>query len=102
MRVFVYEYLTALGICSDPADPLHPLHREGRAMRDALADDFEQITGVGVRTLGSVGPDDERGLFSKAVRECDWTLLIAPEFDGILAERCQWVYLAGGRLLGPR
>src|SRR5262245_43646422 len=100
MRVFVYEYLTALGIGSDPADPLHSIYREGRAMRDAVADDFERIPGVEVRTLGRVRPDDERGHFRDAVRECDRTLLIAPEFDGILAERCQWVYLDLGRLLG--
>lgn len=101
MRVFVYEYLTTLGIGSAPDDPLHPLYREGRAMRDAIADDFERVPGVEVVTLGRVGDDfDEREHFRMAVRGCDRTLVIAPEFDGILAERCRWVYLDLGKLLG--
>jgi len=102
MRIFVYEYLTALGLGGDPADPLHPMYREGRAMRDAVADDFERLPGAEVVTLGGVGPDDEREHFRDAVRGCDWTLLIAPESGGVLAGRCEWVYLDGGRLLGPR
>jgi predicted ATP-grasp superfamily ATP-dependent carboligase len=101
VRVFVYEYLSALGIGCDPADPLHTLHREGRAMRDAVADDLEQIPGVSVATLGGAGAGNEREHFREAVRSCDWTLLIAPEFDEILPERCRWVSLDGGRLLGP-
>ena len=101
MRVFVYEYLTALGVGRDPADPLHPLHREGRAMSDAAASDFGRITGVVVVTLGDAGPGGEREAFRDAVRRCEWALVIAPEFDGILAERCGWVERDGGRLLGP-
>jgi predicted ATP-grasp superfamily ATP-dependent carboligase len=31
----------------------------------------------------------------------DYSLIIAPETDGILATYCQWVEAAGGRLLGP-
>ncbi len=101
MRVFVYEYLTALGVGSGPADPLHPLHREGRAMRDAVAGDFERMPGVEVVVLGGVGPEDERDQFREAVRSCDWAVLIAPEFDAILERRCEWVDRDGGRLLGP-
>ena len=101
MRVFVYEYLTALGIGNDPADPRHAMHREGRAMRDAVADDFERLPGVEVTTLGGVGPDDERERFRDAVRSCDRTLLIAPETDAVLEQRCEWMDLDGGRLLGP-
>jgi predicted ATP-grasp superfamily ATP-dependent carboligase len=41
--------------------------------------------------------EDVRGLGAAA----DATLLIAPEFDGILAQHCGWVQEAGGRLLGP-
>jgi predicted ATP-grasp superfamily ATP-dependent carboligase len=100
MRVFVYEYLTALGIGRDPADPLHPLYREGRAMRDALAEDFERIPGVEVRTLDGVGVSNERERYREAVQSCDRTLLIAPEFDRVLAERCRWADIDGGRLLG--
>jgi hypothetical protein len=31
----------------------------------------------------------------------DWSLVIAPEFDDILLQRCRWVEEEGGRLLGP-
>ena len=102
MRVFVYEYLTALGIGSDPADPLHGMYREGQAMRDAVAGDFERLPDTQAVTLGGVGPDDEEELFRRTVRSCDRTILIAPEFDGILEQRCRWVYQNLGQLLGPR
>ncbi|MCE9568079.1 MAG: ATP-grasp domain-containing protein [Planctomycetes bacterium] len=69
MRVFVYEYLTALGIGRDPASPEHGMYREGLAMRDALIADFALI------------PDE-------AVH---WSVVIAPESDGILARTAQQV-----------
>jgi predicted ATP-grasp superfamily ATP-dependent carboligase len=43
----------------------------------------------------------ERSLFERLSSECDATLIIAPEFQGILAERCRWGEQSGGRLLGP-
>lgn len=45
--------------------------------------------------------DSERQCFNRLAAECDATLIIAPEFRGILTERCRWVEQAGGRLLGP-
>ena len=44
--VFVYEYCCALGLGRDPSDPAHSLYREGRAMRDAVAEDFRRRRGV--------------------------------------------------------
>ena len=59
-RVLVYEYLTALGLGRDPGSPEHSLYREGRAMRDAVADDFRRIPGVEVRTFDGLSADAEQ------------------------------------------
>ncbi|MFO0800596.1 MAG: ATP-grasp domain-containing protein [Gemmataceae bacterium] len=87
MRVVVYEYLTAGGLVADP------MYAEGRAMRDAVAADFAAIAGCEVATP-EAGDD-------AAFAAADWSLVIAPESDGILLDRCRRVLSAGGRLLGP-
>ena len=48
-------------------------------------------------------PTGEQGaaLFSDLAGSADWTIVIAPETDGLLAQRCETVIAAGGRLLGP-
>ncbi|QDU20305.1 ATP-grasp domain-containing protein [Urbifossiella limnaea] len=87
MKVVVYEYLTARGLVTDP------MYAEGRAMRDAVAADFAALPGCAVVT-----PDaDDAAAFAAA----DWALVVAPESDGILLDRCRRVLDAGGRLLGP-
>ena len=48
-----------------------------------------------------VGPGTEPEMVRRLANAADWTLLIAPEFDGILLERVRWVEQAGGHLLGP-
>jgi predicted ATP-grasp superfamily ATP-dependent carboligase len=45
-------------------------------------------------------PVDEKDAFRALAAAADWSLVIAPEFDGILAQRSRWVEEAGGRLLG--
>ncbi len=65
-------------------------------MLTALADDFARIPGVEVLTL--LG--DDENAFRSLTRKADATLVIAPEFDDLLATRCRWVREAGGRLLG--
>jgi predicted ATP-grasp superfamily ATP-dependent carboligase len=87
MRVFVYEYLTALGLGRDPADPLHPMYREGRAMRDAVAEDFRALPGVEVVVDAADG--------------CDHAVVIAPETDGVLDRLCGAILTSAGRLIGP-
>jgi predicted ATP-grasp superfamily ATP-dependent carboligase len=100
MRVFVYEYCCAIGPGAEESDPARSLLGEGRAMRDAVAADFARIPGVEVTTLD--GPlADEPASFRAAAASCDATLVIAPEFDDILASRCEWALAAGSRLLGP-
>jgi predicted ATP-grasp superfamily ATP-dependent carboligase len=98
MRVFVYEYLTATGTGRDPASPDHAIFREGRAMRDAVAADFARTPGVQVSTLDDA--DDERSEFARLAQEAAYSLVVAPEFDGILEERTRWVQEAGSLLLG--
>ncbi len=74
-------------------------------MLSAVLDDLKRVEDVSTVTLlaGEVCPcgPDERSLFRELAAGADWSLVIAPEFDGILARRCRWVLEAGGRLLGP-
>src|SRR5262249_17223283 len=44
---------------------------------------------------------DEATTFRQLAGQADCTVVIAPEFDGLLATRCRWVHETGGRLLGP-
>jgi predicted ATP-grasp superfamily ATP-dependent carboligase len=94
MRVFLYEYTCALA--DDSA--AESLHAEGRAMLSAVLADFGRVSGVEAVTLPA---EAGREAFCELARSSDYTLVIAPEFAGLLAERCRWVEQAGGRLLGP-
>jgi predicted ATP-grasp superfamily ATP-dependent carboligase len=53
---------------------------------------------VAVRRLE---PANEESIFRELAAAADWSLVIAPEFHGILAQRSRWVEEVGGRLLGP-
>lgn len=85
--VFVYEFCCAVGAGGS-------LGREGRAMRDAVADDFRRLPGVTVTTLDNAGEAEPHHFLSLAT-EADATLVIAPETDDLLADRCQWVRSLG-------
>ena len=99
-RIFVYEYLCARRADGDTPSA-RALRPEGLAMRDAVADDLRRA-GAEVVTLS---PDDyvrdEKIAFQRKAATALWTLVVAPESDGLLEERCRWVVEAGGRLLGP-
>jgi predicted ATP-grasp superfamily ATP-dependent carboligase len=109
-HVFVYEYLCATGTGRGTS-----LETEGRAMLTAVLADLARVPGVRPVTLlaGRPGPlapgvvvrearpADEPALFRELARASDGTLVIAPEFDGLLGQRCRWVEEACGRLLGP-
>jgi predicted ATP-grasp superfamily ATP-dependent carboligase len=112
MRVFVYEYTcAALGRGAAAA----PLRAEGRAMLAAVAQDFVRTPGVEVATLLHTDFPEEVGVagcrcvrsraearvFPGLAGTADYTVVIAPEFEDLLATRCRWVVEAGGRLLGP-
>lgn len=66
-------------------------------MLSAAVEDFRRLDGVEVVTINDEGEPP----FRKMAAQADHTLVIAPEFDGILETRCRWVEEVGGRLLGP-
>ncbi len=119
VHVFLYEYITGGGTFSakSPDFPSGSLLREGAAMIHALAEDFSQIPGVQVSLLRDsrlpnlrlasdnileVGDAErERQAILDLSDQADWAVLIAPEFDRILLDRCRWAESAGGRLLSP-
>jgi tyramine---L-glutamate ligase len=115
VRIFVSEYVCG-GAWPEPAIT-GSLAVEGRAMLCAVVEDLSRISGINVETTWDrrLGPsplrgaravpilsrEDERHEFERLARECDATLVIAPEFNRILIERCRIVEDCGGRLLGP-
>src|SRR5689334_4336599 len=114
MRVFVYEYLCS-GAMEDPSPS--SLCTEGWAMLSAVLEDFARCPGVQTVTLIDpvlssrlqtlnvdariLQPGAEEKAFRALAADSDGTLVIAPEFDDILADRCRWVEEARGNLLGP-
>jgi predicted ATP-grasp superfamily ATP-dependent carboligase len=91
MHVLVYEHCTAsarAGIAM-PASLL----REGWAMLSAIQSDLARCPGVVAEGLFDLAED--------RIAEADFTLVIAPEPDDLLARLCEQVERAGGRLLGP-
>lgn len=110
MQLFVYEYLSAGVDRSLPAS----LRAEGWAMLAAVCTDFAQLPAIEVRTL--VAADDEQDIpacrmvriqaadeetaLRNVARWADYSLVIAPEFGGILERRCRWVEEEKGRLVG--
>jgi predicted ATP-grasp superfamily ATP-dependent carboligase len=112
MRLFAYEYSCAAAPGCGPLAP--SLRAEGRAMLTAVLHDLARVPGIEPWTLlgADLGPcpaaahrlerpEDEPAAFRRLAEAADYTLVIAPEFDGLLAARCRWVLEAGGRLLGP-
>ena len=110
MKVFVYEF----SCCRLAADETaRALRAEGWAMLSAILEDLGHIPGVTTLTLLSedlspvpfpgrrVSPADEERAFRELAATADGTLVIAPETDCLLLERCRWAEEAGGRLLGP-
>jgi predicted ATP-grasp superfamily ATP-dependent carboligase len=90
MLIFVYEYTCA------QADAPPSLAAEGRAMLSAVMEDFAQFSDVRSLHPGQ----DEEARFKDLAARADFALVIAPEFDDLLASRCRWVEEAGGKLLG--
>jgi predicted ATP-grasp superfamily ATP-dependent carboligase len=88
-------------------------------MLAAAVEDFRRADGVEVVTLLDerrraeiegrwpgvavtwVAPGAEPDAFRTTAAGADHALVIAPEFHGLLEERCRWAEAAGCRLLGP-
>ncbi|MCS7166184.1 MAG: ATP-grasp domain-containing protein [Gemmatales bacterium] len=94
--IFLYEYACAVG--RDSRLPESFLF-EGRAMRDALAEDLARA-GCEVILLDDISATEEYYHFQQCLRRADAAWIIAPEIDCILVTRCQWVEAAGIPLLG--
>ncbi|MBW3542763.1 MAG: ATP-grasp domain-containing protein [Planctomycetes bacterium] len=115
MRVFISEYLTS-GALSEP--PSGSLAVEGRAMAEAMLCDAARLPDCRIQTtwdarleppvLGEAeievrpvtAPHEALAAFRELAAESDRVLVIAPEFDGLLAARCRVLEAAGGRSAG--
>jgi predicted ATP-grasp superfamily ATP-dependent carboligase len=117
MHVFVYEWATGGGLV-DAEGPVPPsLVREGSAMIGALAADLVRIPNCKVSALrdprvlqlslpGStivdvISRSGHREEFERLSGAADSTILIAPEFDGILLKAARLANASGGKLMSP-
>ena len=118
MRIFVYEFVTGGGWYSwGEGVPPESLVREGMAMAAAIVADLATLGHTDVvllrdhrfdhppcgcvRTVLVASRFEELAAFKQLATESDWTIVIAPEFSGFLAQRSAIVEKLGGRLLGP-
>ena len=114
MTILVHEFVTGGGLAG--SDLPASWASEGGAMRRALAEDFSSLDDVSVvMTLDArlpdepgpwqivrVGQNEEVETFARLAAECDYTLCVAPETGGVLAERARIIEHVGGRSLGSR
>jgi predicted ATP-grasp superfamily ATP-dependent carboligase len=112
ITILVHEWVTGGGLAGNalPAS----WAAEGAAMRRAIAADFSAVPSVrvvvtldtrftedhGPWSIVPVGPDEEEATLRRLASTADYTVLIAPETGGILADRSRTVAGAGGRGLG--
>lgn len=124
MRLFVYEHLSSGLVGWGERSETHrsakvSLQTEGWAMLSALLEDFGRCPRVQTTTLldPRLRDEDKRWgsqvvahfpneksphqTFDALAVAADFTVVIAPEFDGILARLAGRVEEVGGRLLGP-
>jgi predicted ATP-grasp superfamily ATP-dependent carboligase len=117
MHIFVYEWATGGGLVEEPGGLPASLVREGTAMIGALAADLVRIDGCHVSALRDprmlqfalprcevvdvLSKSSHSEEFERLATTADATILIAPEFDGILLKAAQQVVAVGGRLMSP-
>jgi predicted ATP-grasp superfamily ATP-dependent carboligase len=110
MRILLYEWCCSGGLSGGDAS----IAGEGRMMLEAIANDAVKDPALDVSVLVdatmplmlpsrarsiAVAPGDEIPALVAAARDADWTLIVAPESDGILLDRVRCVRAAGGRVL---
>lgn len=116
MQIFVYEFITGGGMWSLGGGPEGSLLTEGQAMlsaviEDALKTGVEPITLRDSRLVGGL-PDGCQAVevgsvaehleaFSAFATGADYTLLIAPEFEGWLLKLARLAVDARANLLSP-
>jgi tyramine---L-glutamate ligase len=115
--VLLYEYACSGGLIeSDAAFDHSAVRDEGWAMLRALATDLAAMERNHVQVIADYRglprqlpgcelvwarrKNEDLEILRKLSPKADWTIVIAPEFDGILFERGRCVECAGGRLLG--
>ena len=119
-QFFVFEFIAGGGLLADGEAPAGSLLKEGQAMLAAVASDLahagaEPATvsvlwdhrlprpswpGVDICRVRNAAEAAEH--FARLAAAADWTVVIAPEFDGHLEYWCQAANRAGGRwLVGP-
>ena len=117
IRVLLYEWCCSGGLAGQLAgSDLEALLAEGRLMLEALAVDAARDADLDVTVLvdaehkvrlpsavhvASVRPGEELDSLVAAATQADWTLLVAPETAGILADRVARVREAGGCPIAP-
>lgn len=111
MHVFLSEYLTCGALPAGGAKS--SLAIEGAAMLRALAADAAAVPGwtvtvawdaelppfdvPGIAVSFARSPEEELNLFRRHAAAADVTLVVAPEFGGLLEERCRSITKVGGR-----
>jgi predicted ATP-grasp superfamily ATP-dependent carboligase len=111
-RVLIHEFITGGGLAGRalPAS----LAAEGAAMRRAAALDFASLAGLQVivtldeRLADDPGPWETRriepgahdAILPRLAADCDATLLVAPESDGVLERLTRLLERVGARTLG--
>jgi len=116
MRILLYEYLCS-GALTHSA--LTALRREGLAMFRAIALDLALCPSVqllapldpalleknlpwpdNLTLFPARGPSEDEALFKHLAGQADAALVIAPEFDDLLWQRCYWLEKEGVPSLG--
>lgn len=117
MHFFLYEWCSGGGLVQEPGALPASLVREGVAMAGALAADLMRIPGARVTALRDPrviqlalggceivdvqSSSEHLDEFERLAAVADATLLIAPEFDGILLKAARRAVECGGRLRSP-
>jgi predicted ATP-grasp superfamily ATP-dependent carboligase len=115
MHIFLYEWVTGGGLVDSTARLPESLLAEGSAMISALGADFAALPATEVTVLRDArltepslpgcrvfevhSSTDRREEFDRAAAEADWSLVVAPEFDGQLRAAVADVRAVGGRSL---
>jgi predicted ATP-grasp superfamily ATP-dependent carboligase len=115
MHIFLYEWITGGGLVEEPSPLPVSLLIEGQAMLTALATDLAAIPNAQVTLLrdARLEPLSLRGCrvvdihsrehhlqeFSRLAAEANRTIVIAPEFDGILTNTVQLAHEADANLI---
>jgi len=117
MQIFVYEWVCGGGFLDSNDSPPESLLDEGAAMLRAVVDDFAKLEEVTVSSMleASLSPRfkfagdlklvetaaEHDRMFDELAAQSDYTVVIAPEFKGILLGLSQRVVDVGGTLLSP-